>query len=121
MKTSFIVRMVLATIVVTVACVGLLARVTGAAVLLSVPWILLMGVSGLTRPIPREELRMTLFVTGIIVAMLLAIPFLHLSPMRDLGSYPVFVAILWVLWMFAIYRRWRTETRNIGGETDPSV
>jgi quinol-cytochrome oxidoreductase complex cytochrome b subunit len=111
MKTSTIIRFVLAAIFATLACVGLLAGVTGSAVLFCVAWLLLMGRSELTKPIPRKELRWGLLVTGILLAVLLTLPFLHLSPLPEPHGIlrAVSVAAMWVLWMFVIYHRWRRD------------
>ncbi len=113
MKTSTLIRFVLAGVIATLACAGLLAQVTGSAVLFSVSWLVLMGRAELTRPIPHKERRMTIIVVGVLVALLLTLPFLHLPVERDAESrglsHPLVVAALWALWMFGIYRRWQRE------------
>lgn len=113
MKTSTLIRFVLAGVVATLACAGLLAQVAGSEVLFSVSWLLLMGRAELTRPIPHKERRWTIIVVGVLVALLLTLPFLNLPVARDEGphglNHPVVVGALWVLWMFGIYRRWQRE------------
>ena len=113
MKTSTIIRFVLAGVIATLACAGLLAQVTGSAVLFSVSWLLLMGPAELTRPIPSKERRWTIVLVGVLVALLLTLPFLNLPVARD-GvthglNHPVVVGALWTLWLWAICRRWKRE------------
>lgn len=111
MKTSTIIRFVLATLFATLACVGLLFGIMGIAALWLVAWLLLMGRSELTKPIPRKELWSGLLVTGILLAVLLTLPFLHLSPLPEIHGIirTVLTVSMWVLWLFAIYCRWRRE------------
>jgi hypothetical protein len=113
MKTSRIIRFVLAAVFATLACAGLLAHVIGSAVLFSVPWLLLMGRAELTKPIPRNEWWWTIALIVIFLAVVLTLPFLHLPVTHDAVthglSHPVVVAALWIFWMWAIYRRWQNE------------
>ncbi|HEV2328306.1 MAG TPA: hypothetical protein VGY56_05910 [Verrucomicrobiae bacterium] len=115
MKTSTIIRFVLAALFATLACVGWLFGITGIVALSAVAWLLLMGRSELTKPIPRKELWPTFLVIGIFLAALLTLPFLHLSPLPEPhgGIRTVFAVATWVLWMCAIYYRWRRERRKV--------
>jgi predicted lysophospholipase L1 biosynthesis ABC-type transport system permease subunit len=114
MKTSTIIRFILATVFVTLACVGLLFGITGIVVLWAIAWLLLMGRSELTKPIPRKELWTTFLGIGIFLAVLLTLPFLHLPPLPEPRGIirVVFAVTMWVLWMFVIYYRWRRERRK---------
>jgi hypothetical protein len=113
MKSSTIIRFVLAAVFATLACAGLLAHVINSAMLFSISWLLIVGREELTRPIPRNEKWPTLIVIGIFLAVMLTLPFLHLPTMRnELAngfSNPVVVAALWISWMWVIYRRWQRE------------
>jgi hypothetical protein len=108
MKISAIIRFVLAALFATLACAGLLFGIPGLTALWALAWLLLMERSTLTRPIPRAEMRTTLLATGVLVAALLTLPFLHLPEPR--GAVRVLLAaVMWVGWMFAVYLRWRRE------------
>jgi len=114
MKTSTIIRFILAAVFATLACVGLLFGITDIVVLWVPAWLLLMRRSELTKPIPRKELRVTFLVIGILLAVLLTLPFLHLplSPEPRGIIRAVFAVAVWVLWMFVVYCQWRRERRN---------
>jgi len=111
MKTSFIIRMVAAAIVATLASVGYLAAVPSSLGLFSISGLLVIPREELTRPIPRNESWWTFLVVGVLVAVFLTLPFLHLqSPFAPSVSVRFALAApLWLLWMWAIYRRCQRE------------
>ena len=110
MKTSTVIRFVVAAVFATLVCVGLLFGVTGIAFLWVVPWLLLMGRSELTKPIPRNEWRSTFIVIGIFLAVMLTLPFLHLSHAAPNTMVRFVIGLAsWPLWMWVIYRRWQLE------------
>ncbi|HTB82790.1 MAG TPA: hypothetical protein VK742_03980 [Candidatus Sulfotelmatobacter sp.] len=111
MKISFIIRMVAAAVATSLASLGYLVAVSGSTVLFCVSWILLVPHGELTRPIPRSEWWSTLCMVGGLVAVLLTLPFLHLhSPSAPSASARFAVAVaLWLVYMWAIYRRWQRE------------
>src|SRR5438309_10363997 len=100
MKTSTIIRFVLAAIFATLACVGLLMHMIGSAVLFSVPWLLLVRRAELTQPIPRNEWWLTFLVIGIFLAVMLTLPLLHLPATQDAVthgmSHPMVATVLWI-------------------------
>jgi energy-coupling factor transporter transmembrane protein EcfT len=111
MKVSFIIRMVAAAVAATLASLGYLAAVPGSVVLYSVSWLLLVPRGQLTRPIPRGEWWLVFVTVGGFLAVMLTLPFLHLhssSAPSEQARFAVAVS-LWVLWMWAIYRRWQRE------------
>ena len=114
MKTSFIIRMVAAAVTTTFASLGYLAAVPGSMVLFCVSWLLLVPSGELTRPIPRSERWSTFCVVGGLVAILLALPFIHLhSPSAPSASARFAVAVsLWLVYVWAIFRRWQKEKRK---------
>jgi predicted lysophospholipase L1 biosynthesis ABC-type transport system permease subunit len=114
MKTSTIIRFVLAAFFATLACVGLLFGITGIVVLWALAWLLLMGRSELTKPIPRKELWPTFLGIGVFLAVLLTLPFLHLPSLPEPHGIirAMFAVAMWVLWMFVVYHRWRRERRK---------
>jgi len=109
MKTSFIIRLVAAAVVATLASVGLIAAFPASGVLFSLSWLLLIPRGELTRPIPRSEWWLTFVVVGVLLAVFLTMPFLHLphAP-NEIVRFAIAVP-LWLLWMWAIYRRWQRE------------
>ncbi len=80
-----------------------------------VSWLLVMGREDLTRPIPRNERRLMFLVIGILLAVMLPLPFLRLrlsaagSAVTHGLSHPVTVVALWMIWMWAICRGWQRE------------
>ena len=109
MKTSSAIRFGLAALFATLACLGLLFAVPGVGVLWIVPWLLLMGRSELTKPIPRNEWWWTFLLIGVLLAIFLTLPFLHLPPAPTQTVRIALAVPMWFLWMWAIYRRWRRE------------
>jgi hypothetical protein len=109
MKTSTIIRFVVAALFATLACVGLLFGITGIAILWVVPWLLLTGRSELTKPIPRKEWWWTFLLIGVLLAVFLTLPFLHLPPAPSQTVRFAIAVPMWFLWMWAIYRRWQRE------------
>jgi hypothetical protein len=113
MKTWIIIRFVLAAAFATLASAGLLAHLIGSGMLFWVSWLFVMGRERLTRPIPRNERWLTLLVIGIFLAVMLTLPFLHLSAAQSAVkhgmSHPVIVAALWMIWMWVIYHGWQRE------------
>jgi hypothetical protein len=109
MKTSTIIRFVVAALFATLACVGLLLGITGFAILWVVPWLLLMGRSELTKPIPRKEWSWTFLLIGVLLVVFLTLPFLHLPPAPNQTVRFAIAVPTWFLWMWAIYRRWQRE------------
>jgi len=102
--------MVAAAVSATLASLGYLMDVPDSMVLYSVSWVLLIPRGELTRPIPRSEWwQMLVIMAGGFLAVFLALPFLHLhSPSAPSKSVRFAVAVsLWLLWMWAIYRRWQ--------------
>jgi hypothetical protein len=108
MKTLTIIRFVSAAVVVTLACVGLFEGVIGIAVLFSLAWLLLMGRSELTKPIPRNEWWLSVIAIIGLLALILTFRFLHLPEPHGVARLAVSV-VLWVLWIWAICRRWQRE------------
>ena len=109
MKTSFVIRIVAAAVVATLASLGFLAVVTGSAVLFSLSWLLLIPRGELTRPIPRSEWWLMFVVVGVLLAVFLTMPFLRLPPAPSERVRIAVAVPLWLLWMWAIYRRWQRE------------
>lgn len=112
MKASTIIRFILATLLVTLACIGLLYNINMAG-LFGLGWLLL-NPSELTRPIPRGERWKAVLFTAIFVAALLTLPFLRLDqlpaprlPFRIIGA-----ALMWLGWLWIIYQRWRREKQQ---------
>jgi hypothetical protein len=114
MKTSIIIRFILAAVFVTLAFVGFLFGITGIVALWAIAWLLLMERSELTKPIPRKEFWLTFLGIGIFLAVVLTLPFLHLRPLPEPHGVirAVFAVAMWVLWMYVIYYRWRQERRK---------
>lgn len=114
MKTSTIIRFVSAAFLATLACVGLVLDIRGLVFLSSVVWLLGIGREELTKPIPRKELWLTFLTIGILLTVLLTLPFLHLSHLPEPRGIirGIVAAALSVLWMWAIYYRWRQERRK---------
>jgi protein-S-isoprenylcysteine O-methyltransferase Ste14 len=82
----------------------------------SLAWLLLIGRSELTRPIPQRERWQAIMVVGVfVVLVLLSVLFSVLFPSRsDIAEavksvmyHPAFVLFLWIFWLWAIYRRWQ--------------
>ncbi len=115
MTISPIIRFVLAAMFATLACIGLFFGIPGLPALWTLAWLLLMGRSELTKPIPREELWPGLLVTGILLAALITFPFLHLSRLPEPhGAVRLALAgAIWVGWMFAIYCRWQKQRGEV--------
>lgn len=110
MKTTTIIRFVLAVICATVACVGLLVNIRVIpAIFAGICSLLVMGRSEITRPIPRSEWLLTFVTVGVLLAILLTVPFLHLPPGPSGRVRLVFVVVLWPLCMWGIYHRWQKE------------
>ena len=105
------------TVIVTLACFGLLSHVIGSTLLFLIVWLLLISRAELTQPIPRSEWRSTFITIGILLAVLLTLPFLRLpaahKAVADGMGHPVIVAALWLLWMWGIYCRWQREKRKV--------
>lgn len=116
MKSSIIVRLFLATLFATLASIGFGYGITLMAALWPVTALLLMETSELTKPIPRYELWPVLLVTGVLLAVLLALPFLHLSRAPEPHGVvrTVLAALMWIAWLFAVYSTWRREKGKAG-------
>jgi hypothetical protein len=110
MKTSTVIRFIVAAIFATLACFGLLADIPGIPVLWVVAWLLLMGRSELTKPIPRKELWVGLAIFVVFLGLIATLDILHLHEAQPHGVVRIALATaIWVVWMFAIYYRWRRE------------
>ena len=110
MKTSTIIRFALAAVCATLACVGLLVNVPALpAIFAGASCLLVMGRSEVTRPIPRSEWWLTFVVVGVLLAVLLTVPFLHLPPAPSIRVRLVLAVVFWPLWMWGIYHRWQRE------------
>ena len=112
MKTSTIIRFVLAALFATLACVSLFAGFFGAGASSAVAWLLLMGRTELTKPIPRGEWWVGLLGVGVFVAIIVALHLFHLPEPHGAVRLVVSVA-LWLLWMWGIYYRWQKEKGKI--------
>jgi hypothetical protein len=124
MKTSRVIRYVLAAIFATLACAGLGARIIGSQILMAVPMLLLMDKKELTRPIPRrdwvtilKQYLALIVVVCIFLALMAEICFLlsRAIPEPHAGKlgigYWVAVVAAWILWMWMIHSRWQGEKR----------
>jgi hypothetical protein len=109
MKASTIIRFVLAALFATLACLGVLFAIPGVGALWIVPWLLLMGRSELTKPIPRKESWWTFLLIGVLLAIFLTMPFLHVPPAPSQTNRSAIAVPMWFLWIWAIYRRWQSE------------
>jgi len=110
MKTSTIIRFIVAAIFATLACVGLLAGIPGIPLLWIVAWLLLMGRSELTKPIPGKELWVGLVIFVVFLGLIAMLDILHFREPQPHGVVrSVLATAIWVGWMFAIYYRWRRE------------
>ena len=111
-KIAINVRFFLAAVFAAIAVIGLLpgTPLLGAPAALGVAHLFLMGRSELTKPIPRREWSSTFLMLGVLVAVLLTLPFLNLHPAPPSdGVRLVLAAVLGPLLAWAIYRRWRIE------------
>jgi len=123
MKTSTVIRFVLAAVFATLACGGMLANVVGSCVLFSVYWLLMTGKKELTRPIPRNEwfgsfmligIFLAVMLTGAVLPIFLHRPYVYEYHHQKLGiGGSLAVLAMWVLSMWGIHRRWQMEKANI--------
>jgi hypothetical protein len=110
MKTSTIIRFIVAALFATLACLGLLFAISGAGALWIVPWLLLMGRFELTKPIPRKEWWLAWVAFGILLALIVTLDILHLREPHGIVRI-VLATVMWIAWMFAIYYRWQRERK----------
>ena len=111
MKTSFIIRLVAATVLITLGCIGWAEAISTAVLLFSISWLLLIPRGELTRPIPRSEWWKIFLLIAVFVAVMLTLVFLHLPT----PSQTVRVAMavpMWVLGMWTIYLRWQQARKS---------
>ncbi|MGA2788753.1 MAG: hypothetical protein ABSF60_14630 [Verrucomicrobiota bacterium] len=111
MKTSTIIRFVLAAVFATLSCIGILTGITLLTLLWCVAWLLLMGRSELTKPIEpasRRELLVGIVIFIIFLSLVVTLDVLHL-PEPPAKVRLVLAAALWILWMWGIFRRWQRE------------
>jgi hypothetical protein len=111
MKTSTIIRFVLAAVFATLSCVGIFTGTTFIASIWWVAWLLLMGRSELTKPIEpasRREILIGIVVFVIFVGVIVTLDILHLPKPPATVRLVLAIAML-VLWMWGIYRRWQRE------------
>ena len=116
MKTSFIIRLVVAALLATLACIGFAADIPVLGGLIFISWLLLMPRGTLTRPIPRSERWWAFLLVGVVVAVLLTLPFLKKPPEPSRGVRAAAAVLLWLLWMLAGYSRWRRVKREVDTE-----
>jgi hypothetical protein len=113
MKASVGIRVVLASVFASLSCFGIFEAIRVLPVLWVFAWLLLVPRGELTRPIPSKELKWTFLGIGIFVAFVLtfvlASAFLHWRPTPNVKVCHVAGVALWILWWFAIYRRWQAE------------
>jgi amino acid transporter len=113
MKTSTIIRFVLAVLFATLACVGLLFGITGIVVLWVVPYLLLMERSEFTRQVSRKELWIALIAFGVLLALIVVLDILHIRGPEPSGVVRLVLGVvMWIAWMAAIFYRWRREKRK---------
>jgi prepilin signal peptidase PulO-like enzyme (type II secretory pathway) len=110
MKTSTLVRFVLAVVFATLACIAMFMQLGAVGLLSGVAWLLLTGFSELIRPIPPRELWPTFVVGGVFLAVALTSPFLHLHTTTQNAVVRAIASLaFWLFWMWAIHRRWQKE------------
>lgn len=118
MKNSTKIRFGLAVVVVTLLTIGLFMGIQGMASLWPLVWLLVIDTFELTKPIPRNERWKTIVgVVGFLAGMFTLI-FLHLAypnatiwkgPNPNTITLRLVAVSLWILSLWAIYRRWLAE------------
>jgi len=111
MKTTTIIRFLLAAVFATLSCVGIFTGITLLTLLWCVAWLLLMGRSELTKPIEpasRKELLVGIVIFVIFLGSVVTLDVLHLPEPHATVRF-VLAVVLWPLWMWGVYHRWQRE------------
>lgn len=113
MKTTTIIRFILAIVIATVGYAGALPGIAVFPVLFMGACLFLVSPEEFTKPIPRNEWGLTFLLIGILLAVLLTAPFLHLHLSEPHGTIRLVMwAAMWVVSVWAIYSRWKREKRK---------
>ena len=114
MKTSLKIRFVAGAVAATLGCVGFAASTAYFGWLFYISWLALMPIKELTRPVGGKELAWSLLLTGVLLAILIGLPLLHLHLLQPGRGVRSAIAVpMWILWMWVFYRRWRQEKGKI--------
>jgi hypothetical protein len=111
MKTSTIIRFVLAAVFATLSCVGILTGESLLTFLWCLAWLLMMGRSELTKPIEPASRKEVLMGIVIFVAFLGVVVTFHVLRLPEPNATVrlVLATAIWVLWILGIYCRWQRE------------
>jgi uncharacterized membrane protein len=114
MKVSRVIQFVLAVVLYSIGCVALLANAYSfvSTICFTLPAVILMRRSEMTRPIPIRELWIVIAILAALVALIiLANSFIPKSAGEHLIRRPAFVIPLWAMMTVALFWRWLRERR----------
>jgi len=115
MKTSRVIQFVVATALVSIGCIALIAHapIVVFTVCFCLPSVVLLRRSEMTRPVARQEFWIMIAILAILTAVIiLADLFLPKSAGGDFFRRSVFVVPFWALTMLLLFRRWQRERRS---------
>jgi hypothetical protein len=112
-KSSFIIRAVLAAVATTFACVATWNGLGIGASFFSIAWLLVVPRKLLTQKIPRNELWITFAIVFAFIAIILTPIFLHFRLPEPHGLVLHLIALaIWFSGMLIIYLAWRKERQK---------
>jgi len=117
MKTSIIIRFVVAAILIGAGCALMLTGFYRGVLLFCVATIFYMPRSELTRPIPRREFWITLGVMFALIAAGFAaqhfLPGSAAGVVQRVACHPAFVVPLWLFMMWGLFRHFKRQKGGV--------
>ena len=117
MKTSTIIRFVVAAVLISTGCALLLADVYRGPLLFGLATIFFMPRSELTQPVSRREYFGMLGLLFALIAASLAAKYFLPSSAADLVHrvicHPAFVVPLWIFMMWGLYRHYQRQRGGV--------
>lgn len=114
MTMSLQIRFIAGAVAATLGCVGFAAGITYLGWLFFISWLMLMPIKELAEPVGGKELALSFLLIGVLLAILIGLPLLHLHLLQSGRAIRSAIAVpMWILWMWVFYRRWRQEKRKI--------
>ncbi|HTV40317.1 MAG TPA: hypothetical protein VMF08_07065 [Candidatus Sulfotelmatobacter sp.] len=107
---SLKIRFVAGAVAATIGCVSFAAGITYFGWLFYISWLVLMPIKELAQPVGGKELALSFLLIGVLLAILIGLPLLHLHLLHPGKAVCTAIAVpMWILWMWMFYRRWRQE------------